>query len=318
MVSVQKTLLVTLPLIIISFFLGKQFSTKNIISTNQETRQSGYRYTSPLLSCDNLYSPPDPKLGLLKKDVEQFLAKQKPTIEVSVFFRHLNNGPVFGINEHAKYSPASLLKVPIMIALLKQADSRGSSFLDQKILVKDLPITAISETPPPTSLKPNTEYSVSQLIESMIKNSDNQAAAILKKFIGQDSLLKTYFDLGIDLPTGSAEDPISTKTYSSLFRILYNASYLSHKYSEYALSLLSQTTYSDGLAAKLPQYIEISHKFGERSDGNSNQLHDCGIIYFPNNPYLLCIMTKGEDRQILSGTIAKISELVYETLNKGN
>jgi beta-lactamase class A len=319
MVTVHKKFyIIASVLIVAAFFTGKNLSGQNVISSNQETRQSGYQYISPLLSCDNLYDPPDPKLGLLKKSVEKLLDSQKNDVEVSVFFRHLNNGPVFGINEHIRYSPASLLKVPIMIALFKQADLDGPSYLEQKILVKNLPITAIPETPSLSAIKINTEFSVMELIERMIKNSDNQSAAILKEFLGHENLLKTYSDLGVDLPTGSSEDPISTKTYSSLFRILYNSSYLSRKYSELALTILSQTTYSSGLTANIPNTTLVSHKFGERSDSFTNQLHDCGIVYIPGNPYLLCIMTKGNNKEDLTKIIAKISHVVFQAIAKEN
>lgn len=310
----KRSYLITLGLIIISFFIGKFSSASTYIATNQETRQSGYRFISPLLSCDSSYYPPDPKLGFLKKRVDSYLQNHGSANTVSVFFRHLNNGPVFGVEENALYSPASLLKVPIMMALFKQADTSSPDYLNQTILVKSLPPTPISFSDTSSILKINQEYSIIQLIEHMIVDSDNQAAAVLKQFLGEDTLLKTYSDLGIDLPTRSDDDPISTKTYSSLFRILYNSSYLSRRYSETALSLLSQTVYKEGLVAKLPSDITVSHKFGERYDGKVYQLHDCGIVYFPTNPYLLCVMTKGSNPQELSTIISDISDLIFSTI----
>jgi len=41
----------------------------------------------------------------------------------SVYFRDLNNGMWFGINEGVFYRPASMLKVPVMIAYFKLAES---------------------------------------------------------------------------------------------------------------------------------------------------------------------------------------------------
>jgi hypothetical protein len=62
--------------------------------------------------------------------------------------------------------------------------------------------------------------------------------------------------------------------------------------------------YNDGLKAGIPANIELAHKFGERGIIGMNgreqkQLHDCGIIYYPKHPYILCIMTRGYERDKL-------------------
>ena len=70
--------------------------------------------------------------------------------------------------------------------------------------------------------------------------------------------------------------------------------------SEKALNLLSQAKYAEGLSGGIPQNIKIAQKFGEHINLTktmiqplSVELHNCGIVYLPNNPYILCIMTKG-------------------------
>jgi hypothetical protein len=44
------------------------------------------------------------------------------------------------------------------------------------------------------------------------------------------------------------------------------------------------------------------------------ELHDCGIVYLPDNPYLLCVMTKGNDFAKMEKIIEEISRLSYERL----
>jgi hypothetical protein len=78
--------------------------------------------------------------------------------------------------------------------------------------------------------------------------------------------------------------------------------------------------YKDGLIAGVPSNITISHKFGEREltdeKGNVvNQLHDCGIVYYPEHPYLLCIMTRGKNIDNLSRSISAISKIVYQEVS---
>jgi hypothetical protein len=89
--------------------------------------------------------------------------------------------------------------------------------------------------------------------------------------------------------------------------------------SEKALSLLAATTFAYGLTAGLPPGVRAAHKFGERilADPARMQLHDCGIVYAGNSPYLLCIMTQGPDQVALTGIMSDVSRLVYAEAVRG-
>lgn len=72
------------------------------------------------------------------------------------------------------------------------------------------------------------------------------------------------------------------------------------------------------LTAGIPNNYEISHKFGERQylSTGEKQLHDCGIIYIPKKPYLLCVMTRGKNFDDLANTIKLISKTVFTQITQ--
>ena len=114
---------------------------------------------------------------------------------------------------------------------------------------------------------------------------------------------------------------LSAENYASFFRVLFNASYLSRSLSEKALSLLAQSDFKDGLVAGVPPGIKVAHKFGFRItgiNGEIKQLHDCGIIYYPRHPYLLCIMTSGKSYEYLDDAIKELSRVVYQEIGRQN
>jgi hypothetical protein len=138
-------------------------------------------------------------------------------------------------------------------------------------------------------------------------------------FLDGKALDEIYSDFGLQGPSDSGSYEISAKDYSLFFRILYNSTYLDRDYSEKALSLLSQTTFKDGLTAGLPKDTVVAHKFGEHvvtdSQGNETgvELHDCGLIY-GKPQFLLCVMTRGENSDNLKTVIKDITSLVYNEI----
>lgn len=263
------------------------------------------------------------KIVNLSKEVENYAAYKKSLWSIShlsVFYRNLNNWWSFWVNEKEEFSPASLMKLPILIAYMKKSESMPW-FLDQKVVYrKDTNLPDYKQNiPPEEQLQEGQEYTIREICEYMIKYSDNHASSFLEKNIPFEDLQKTFTDIWISFPefkNGQFDNNVKIIEYASFLRILFNASYLNRKDSEKALQLLSKVEFHDWINQWIPENIPVSHKFGERGIiwpnwREEKQLHDCGIIYYPNHPYVLCVMTRWYDRDKLKETILEVSAMIY-------
>jgi len=316
--------------IIFSFTLGFFFSQKNQNNSSKThndqeqiiRKNFNYQYINPILEC-NPDLDQNNNLSSLKKSINQVVDQeiQKKNINfASIYFRDLNNGPWIGINEKEYFAPASLIKVPVLITYLKKAENHPEVLQTKIPLIVTPDGDSIQNIKPSVSLAPDQEYTIEDLLEKMIIYSDNDAYNTLSQNLTNDEILKVYKDLDIDISkafTNPNGDIITVKDYASFYRILFNASYLNQDMSEKALAMLSQTQYKDAIVAGVPKNISVSHKFGERKflDTGETQFHDCGIVYLPKKPYLLCVMTRGGDLQKSSQVIKNISQKVYQDLN---
>lgn len=298
------------------FIVPRNDSISQDSSSNEEQmRSGGYSLINPLLDCEEGEVLLNQKeFGSLKGKLQDTIENEKAAgyvTDVSIYFRDLNNGPTFGINADEDFSPASLLKLPVMMAYYKAAEK------DPSILTAKVPFTGntpeLQQLFSQSSLEKGKSYAIEDLIERMIAKSDNGALNVLEEHIDGSLIDKVSSDLDITVPTATtAEDFLSVKQYASFFRVLYNASYLSREYSEKALEVLRGTAFTKGLVAGLPKGVVIAHKYGERElPSGINQLHNCGIVYYPNKPYLICVMTRGDDAVKQAALIQKISHAVY-------
>ncbi len=281
-----------------------------------EVRAGGYQFISPLLECE----PGTDSLRLtglnpLQKEISSLIEDEKKSgtlTTAAVYFRDLNNGPWFGVNEHESFSPASLLKLPVMLAYYKKSE-KSPELLQKKVRYEAKDPLLHQNITPTNSIEKGKDYTIDDLIERMMIYSDNGALTLLEDNIEPALIDRITLDLGVETATeATPEDFMSVKGYSGLFRILYNASYLEKNLSEKALEILSRTEFTKGIVSGVPKSIKVSHKFGERELSDQvKQLHDCGIVYHPQSPYLLCIMTRGGDIPTLERIIAKISSVTF-------
>jgi beta-lactamase class A len=286
-----------------------------------------FKFINNALACSDAFVVKKHGYAALKDTLENFiqLKTQKGEVsDISIYFRDLQNGPTLGINEHVTFAPASLLKVPIMMTYLFLAEN------DPKILEKTLKFRQLKEAeflrqkiPSRESIDENTPYAIRDLLRFMIVYSDNRAYVTLVQYLNQiypdgQPFFDTIRNLGIIQPEDYSENNITTKAYASVFLQLYHSAFFEKKEtSEYALSLLAGSDFKDGIVSGIPAGIPVAHKFGERVFENEQQqqqqqLHDCGIVYYPKNPYLLCVMIRGNDFDTFSGIISTISKMVYE------
>lgn len=302
------------------------FPTSEEVSFKQ-TRAGGYEFINPLIDFETTDSAKIGNLVKLESDLKRYVNKKIDNYKlsnvshISIYYKDLNSGAWIGINEDERFSPASLLKLPIMIATYKLAESQKD--LLEKTIVFTREGTGVKQNIlPENHLEEGKTYTLDQLIEQLIKYSDNDALYPIEQLTNYESLAQIYIDLGLRNPyEPENENTMTAKDYASFFRILYNASYLNKEMSEKALKLLSQTEYDDGLSAGIPENITIANKFGERDYMDSpiyerKQLHDCGMIYHPSKPYLLCVMTKGSNLESLQQVIREISSTIYTKVDK--
>lgn len=322
----NKILLFVFCLFCFSVLFAQKEKTSNPDTSNQfeikEIRTGGFEHINPLLDYYEIYSSSLKYNKLLQKKITTLIqdeTRKKNITAAAVYYRDLTNGPWIGVNENEVYSPASLLKVPYLLSALKQAE-QDPGFLEKRIIYTKKKSTYIQNIIPGNYLIPGNSYTINELLYFMIVYSDNAAKDMIVKEISDQNYYETFDELGINIAKYDTlnVDFLSVKEYASFFRVLFNATFLSKQMSEAALTLLTKTEFIKGIVAGVPQDIEIAHKFGERSklDSGLKQLHDCGIIYKKNQPYILCIMTKGNDFKKMETVISGISKLVYEHLDK--
>ncbi|MBI5405152.1 MAG: serine hydrolase [Candidatus Kerfeldbacteria bacterium] len=282
-----------------------------------------YKLINPT-RCENEQRFANPEFASTQAAIERLIAERKADgiSQVSVAFRDLRNGPSININAEEPYLAMSLYKLPIMIRYLKDAEG-NPRILDEKITARLSTQTVNQNLSPDQTLVDGQEYTILDLIEKMIRYSDNHARTALVEHYaapehnpGYNIVLDTLAELGIvDAQAYDDVRMVSLRSTASIFRILYNASYLNLEQSQRALQLLVESTYMTGIGQPIPSGVEVANKFGYATDASGSQLHDCGIIYYPQHPYVLCVMTKGADLAKLERTIADISRLVYTEVN---
>lgn len=328
----KKAPLRTVALLVLVFLLGivagvvpspfhrhleNTFKTHN---EYQHDRDHRYSFVNPLLSCgeerfnhvgNDTMLALEHKLDAYATDIKQ---KEKAKT-IGIYFRQLNGGPWLGIDYEQEFAPGSLLKVPLAMAVEKQAES-DPTLLAHEVFYESGD-TAHLQYFKNVAVAPGQAYSVQTLLEAMLVHSDNNAADLLASVLTDEQLQDAYHTLGVNAPGRTGDYTTNVHLYSSFFRILYNATYLSPKRSEEILQTLAKSTFRQGLVAGVPSMVTVSHKFGERALGAypAVQLHDCGIIYHPDRPYLLCVMTQGSDYTELASVIRDISKIVWESVN---
>jgi hypothetical protein len=308
--------------LILGIFISYLFSV-----SGKTTCVSGLHFIKPNIDCtiseqkmQNL-TDLEKKMSILVEGYKNSgMAKR-----VSIFVRDLKSSRFAGIDDNDVYYMASLLKTPLIIGGYKLAEVEPK-ILDQEIKYKGVPNLYDEQVvKSDEKLKLGSSYSIKELMRRAIVYSDNTAAQILFDYYPKEFMDRIMQALGIQItrPTGENENLMTARTYSNVFRLLYNTSYLTPEYSNDALSILTQTVFNKGATAKLPKSVIVAHKFAERTirDPSNSQLtvkqfHECGIVYAKDGiePYTFCIMTEGSNYEDLESVIRDISLEIYDSM----
>ncbi len=317
----------TVILVITALFIGYFVSKIPVFSrlTNGSCA-SKLQFLKPTIDCDSIDEKSE-KLSTLQQKAEVMIngyVKTNKVKRASLFVRDLSTSRFAGVNENDTYYMASLLKTPLLIGGYKLAE------VEPKVLDQEVEYTGVPNLYGDQIVEVQDKmvigqfYKIRDLLYRSVVYSDNTAAQILFDYYPEGYMDRILQALGIQItkPTGEVENYVTARSYANIFRVLYNASFLNKEFSNEALSILTQTKFSEGATAKLPKGTVVAHKFAERTlvyPDNSiavKQFHECGIVYAKDgkDPYIFCIMTEGSDYKTLESVIADISLFVYEEI----
>lgn len=224
---------------------------------------------------------------------------------VSIYFEYQPTGSNIAVHRDAEFYPASLLKVPVAMAVAKKIERGDWKWTNELVLMstdKDDKFGTLYKE------KTNSTHTIEDLVRRSLSDSDNTAHFMLVRNLDIEEMKDVYDHMGLQgfLET---EGSLSAKRYSVMFRALHNSSYLSEEHSQKLLSYLSRSPFDYYIQTSLPQDVVFAHKIGV--DENKKVYLDSGIIYAQNRSYILTIMTKNENEQKAKEIMKDISEKVY-------
>ena len=308
---------------ILIFIIG--WFAHSILENNPETARaypvrqdsSKYQYINTLILIDNsttIYEELNPLRDEVKKYIDNEILDRRAE-RISFYFRDLNNSMWTGVNPDDKFVPASILKVVTMMVYLRAAEE-DPNVMNQKLFYRKN--SNERQNYPPSAELESGYYGVGRLIGQSIIESDNAAAsALYENRAGEYPEL--YNALRLPYQPEKLSDYMSPRQVSNIFRALYGSTYLLNTYSEQLLEFLTQTKFNKGITQGVDLNIKVAHKFGEHTVYYPNnvhppdyQLHDCGIVYYPEKPYFICVMTEGKNLENLEKIIGNISSITFK------
>jgi beta-lactamase class A len=253
----------------------------------------------------------------LRQNLKQYLINLN--LSHSLYFEYLPNGANIRNGADNQSEAASLLKVPIVMDLYRLSEL-GQINIDQQVTVKQSDISTDSDYGDPTHLQAGNTLTLRQAAQITLQYSDNTTLQVIKDQVlpllsdSTDSVQSLDIAYGtIGNNPGTEQVTISAMSYSSVLKCLYYACFNTPQDSTQILDYLSNSVEHGRLMAGVPAGIRVAHKVGSSLVSQS----DCGIIYDPGKPYLVCLMFFNLPSSVtnIDQYFQSVSQMIYNYVN---
>jgi beta-lactamase class A len=238
---------------------------------------------------------------------------------MGVAIKDLTSGEEILINDQLNFPTGSSIKIPILIELQKQAAEGKYKLTDQRwVEAKD----QVGGSGVIVNFGDHTsQVSLRDLAVLMIALSDNTATNMLIEQVGMANVNRTLDEQGLKQirlrrkminPAASARGEENTATPRealALMEKLFRGQMVSKQVSDDTLKIL-KISKSSPIPKLLPENVVIANKPGSIE----GVACDWAIVYAPNRPYAITVMTNYDPAGEGSAddAIAKVSKLAYD------
>ncbi len=248
------------------------------------------------------------------------LQQEYPTIHSSIYVWDYNDNNYIDINADEIFSAASIIKLPVLVALFKNIENGQTSIYDEMVL------TDLFRAEGSGSLQykaENSKYSIDTLARVMITHSDNSATNMLMtKIGGMPAVNRQIKDWGLTrthvhnwLPDLEGTNYITARDMGRLLYNIDNPKFLSVSSREKILSYMSHVKNDRLIPAGLGAGADFLHKTGDIG----KMLGDAGIVHAPNGQRYIVVILANRPYNSVKGKefIVAASDMIYKYLVKG-
>jgi beta-lactamase class A len=278
------------------------------------------------------YPPADPMLQDVPSEerdrIEGDLEKLQQEIEdydgvAGVYVRDVKGGYGYGIRPDEDFFSASVIKIPIMVAVYRKVDSGELSFTDK---FKTEPGDWAAGAGWMQWEDAGKSYTVGDYLLMMMTQSDNVATNALVRIVGgpdhvnevaqsmgaEDTVLyqKVTSERGV---VPQYDNRTTTQDMAVILDKISRGEAASSQSCEYMVELMQSNVLDSWLEDPLPEDAVVANKGGWLY----GVYDEVAIVEHPDRPYSVAILTKyGPDGLVAEPTLHEISKSVWE-IQKG-
>ena len=248
------------------------------------------------------------------------LQQKYPMIHSSIYVWDYSDGNYVNIGADEVFSAASIIKLPVLVALFKNIENGQTSIYDEMVL------TDVFRAEGSGGLQykaENSKYSIDTLARVMITNSDNSATNMLMaKIGGMPAVNRQIKDWGLAsthvnnwLPDLEGTNYITARDMARLLFNLDNPKFLSMTSREKIFAYMSKVRNDRLIPAGLGKGADFLHKTGDIG----KMLGDAGIVVAPNGKKYIVVILANRPYNSVKGKdfIVEASDVIYKYLVRG-
>ncbi len=241
--------------------------------------------------------------------------KNELTVErgfYGLYIKDVGSGREFKYNTSSEFYGASLYKVPIAAAVLKEVE-KGKLSLDDTATY--MPSDYASGTGVISGYSHGIQLKIGDILTELLKNSDNTAQNILLRTLSYKNVEETFKSVVKDDATSTyyRNNLTTPEEIGAVFEELYFGSYLNAENQQLLSELMTNTSFEDRISEHLAENLIFSHKIGSWPD----TWHDCGVVLSDNHEseLIVCLMSQKAPYENFQNACKMTAEFVNFLMN---
>ncbi len=223
--------------------------------------------------------------------------------DVGIYAKHLKTGETFEINADSLFPTASMIKVPIMLAMFNRIEKGELEYKAELAWYADS-INYPYDGGILWSYQEGKKISLDKLISLMITYSDNHASLWLQKLAGSGTAINDWLDTHgfkntrVNSRTEGRDEgyrkygwgQTSPREMAELLVMIREEKAVSPAASQEMYRVLTRPYWTGEAISQIPPYVQAACKNGSVSRSRSEVV----LVNAPSGDYVFCVITKNQ------------------------